>query len=172
MKKTLAIKQADPLAVVVPKPTRSEILDAMVRLTIEKRSAEIKERDDKVKALTAEVDDLLVAFTRKNIGKLAISLRLGGCSEKWDGNTYKVSEESDDSEASVNIRADALPRSIVSRLVAISTLKRKRWNLDPAAIKRQIREGITGNTGERVTALLTTPQSRAALEQALEKIAA
>lgn len=65
--KKLAVVQTSPLAVIQPPPTKTEILDAMVELQIQRNLKAKAENEAKVKSLTNEAEAL---FRRHFLSKV------------------------------------------------------------------------------------------------------
>lgn len=144
-----------------PKPTKSEIISAMVRVHIQKHDADQKAIAAKRATIGEEIEKLIKKLPLR--GRIA-SVNLGYCHDRKGGEYSGVRISFDLDEG--------LPTKIRSRLDAYHALPKCALVLDEKKVRREIAcklEGI-GTADERVDALLEDPESRKGLEKMLQLI--
>lgn len=159
MKKTLTIVTPDALQTVVPKPTRTEIIEALTKLKCEQLRKEQAAQEEELERLSKECEALLLKYLKKNIGAMSPTVNLGFA--------YRESV----SGASATFHLDkALPEPLASKLLKRAKLYSNRIFFTEQKVRRSIRENFTGTSAARIDALLNTPATRKALEDTLAAI--
>lgn len=162
MNTTLTIVPAAVQAAVKPKPTRNEIIDAMTQLRCEQIRKDRDETTAKMDALAKQIRTLAFRHLKKNLKEAKPTISFyGGCST---------------AEVEVSFKYRPAPEEIAPLIVEHDKL-RQSLNGSPRSVKevRKLVEAGLRNMqpkAERVTALLTDPESRKALVEALAQIAA
>lgn len=147
-----------------PKPTKSEIISAMVRVKIEQHDAEQRAIAQKRASLGEEIEKALKAFAKTAARTIVPTISLGYSYGKGDYGNVSIRFE---------MNVDNLPPAIDSRLVAYHAIPKTTVNLDERKVRREITaklEGI-GTRDERIDALVDDPESRKGIEDMLKLIA-
>lgn len=150
---------ANPIATAVkPKPTKKEVIDALVQLKIQELIANNKVVEDRQAKLKKKLDVAARRFVTRNQSKTRCEVSV------WEYGTCNRIEV----EFKIN---DATPeiKKMADEFVA---LKKERVYIDEKRVKRQIMEGMNliQNSSDRVATLLSEPASRKALEAILKEI--
>lgn len=156
--KTLAL----PEKTITPKPTRGEIISAMTRLKISKIAKEQKEALERRAALVEKAEKLVLSFVSKNLTKLGTRFCPGYSS---NGKLYG---------ATLDFQLRDLPENIAKLLSEIHALPSSYSTIRESEIRKGIADAMRGMapTDQRVDALVSSPETRAALEKCLKEIGA
>ncbi len=159
--KQLAI--ANPIeSAVIPKPTKSEVIEALTRLKVAELRQEIQERETKLQAIKKKLEPKILSLALKQARTAKVSYDMGWL--KGDGNgVYSVD---------VEIPVDILPPEIEKALFEYHTLKSEPFRVDEKAVRKSISASMHGRatSEERVALLLNTPESNEALKKILKAL--
>lgn len=171
--KTATSKQivtTSPLAVLQPPPTKSEILDAMVSLQIERNLKAKAENAAKVKELTPKAEAAIQKWFLKNIKDADKEVRLGDIDSVWDSATQRTIRTSKVVRSRLTLSVPELPESLAKMVVEIRQLEAQHFTTEAKDVKRKIMDAMRGgNASVRVETLLASSEARKALEAALDK---
>jgi hypothetical protein len=174
-KQQLATVQPSPLDVVKPKPTKAELLEAMVMLRIEEIGKEATAAIDERDRLKNEADEAVRDFFSQSLPALTPCIDLGRARRDWDSRKGRMKDTYSVAGAEVKFALDPLPKVVQETLLAyhMACIKVESLRFTPDGIRKQIREAIKngGKTPkERVEALVTDESSREALTAALKTL--
>lgn len=156
---------------VIPKPTKAEIVQAMVRLHIEKHEADVKEKVALRASLSEEAEKLIQEFFAEKVKTLKGVVGLGQRDFDYKDGSRIYKDEVDNVKI-VFYLDESLPKSIKQLLLRIHEIPTSFRDPDPKQLKQKMAlklEGI-GTESERIESLLTDPESRKGLEKMLSVI--
>lgn len=141
------------LPATTPPPRKEDIINALVERAMVKHQEEY----DKLEAKRATAID---AFNTAILAELTTNrenfeCRVSGAEGSW--------------KPEVEFRLNVMPPRIQKLREAVKAIPRMKM-FDAVAVKRQIREGIAGQTGDLVKALLANPDAVRALDATLEQL--
>lgn len=150
-------------SVVKPKPTRAEVIDAMVAIRLEQIKKEQTEGMERRNKVEARVTKLLFQYQQKNRTKLPATVSLG-----WKGCDKEICSV----YVSYPLKFEKLPDEIKKLLAEFHELPSKVHLPNENEVRKEIRDGLNGvaSRDERVQALIDSPDSRKALEAMLKQI--
>lgn len=156
--KTLAL----PEQTITPKPTRGELIAAMTRLKISKIAKEQKEALARRAELVERCEKLVLSFVSKNVSKLGTRFCPGYFA---NGKLYG---------ATLDFQLRDLPDNITNLLLEIHKIPSSFSLPRECDIRKGISDAMRGMapTAQRVDALVSSPETRAALEKCLKEIGA
>jgi hypothetical protein len=157
---TNQIVLANPIAnAVQPKPTKTEIVKALVQLRLQQIRKELDEHNAKEKALRKLIDTKARRFVLRHSSKAKCSVMI-----RSYYSPPKV-------EVEFTICSLSSPE-LSDLLKQYDTLNKSRPVFDEKTVKHEIMVGLemVSPQGDRVEALLKSPASRKALESMLEVI--
>lgn len=162
MNPTFEIVPAAVSAAIKPKPTRAEIIDAMTALRVQQIRVKLNGLEEERRGLQVKIEAETRKYVRQNIKTLVPCVSF----YHWSSTP----------ELKAEFKVRDIPPEIAAMIARTKELHKEMEGItrDPKIIRRQIKDAVTGATPNegRVTALLTDPESRKALESALTKIAA
>ena len=174
----IAIVPTATSQVVQPKPTKSEIIEALTRLKIEEMNAVRAERQAVYDAQVEVVKDLAL----KHSAKLPLSAidkdRIQLSSSYSSGHieiTFKFTIEPDQwgRDREVHVLAPADLKKAWEKLNKLGEAVPSRYpGLDYDSIRKEIRNSLTRDSAGRVSRLLQDVESRAALSEMLKTVEA
>lgn len=158
--KTLALTQSK----LQPPPTKTEVIDALTRLRIEKLMKENKEGVTLRKKLTAEAEKELVQLCQLDPGAFSPEASIGSW---WSGDKKLVGVQ-----VEMEIAENRLPTQLRKKLIQIHSLPERERHFIFNEERKIVSMGMSGmgTKDERVNALLKDESSKAALVKMLEAI--
>lgn len=164
---TLALSKNISTAV-QPKPTKAEVIEAMTRLKIEQITKDQQALVIQRKALVEKANAMLKAFLLKNAGKMNLRFDFGYnqrsfVKDRWE-YTGKVKGVLGIYDLS------PLPDELHKFLTRIHELPNCVTLPEEKKIRQQIRDAAEGIKGDRVFALVSSPECRAGLEKMMKEI--
>lgn len=162
MKKDTALTIALPKSKLQPPPKKSEIIDALTRLEIEKRNKQLKADVDKRKALVIEAEKELIEFAMLSPRTFALDADLGS---RWS-NRDKLSGI----RVYIEIDERYLPAELKKKIKEIHALPEDYREAQFHYVRKEIAAAVNGMAShtERVEALLSNDDSKKSLEEMLE----
>lgn len=173
----IAIVPTATSQVVQPKPTKSEIIEALTRLKIEEMNAVRAEKQAAYDAQVGVVKDLAL----KHSAKLPLSsidkdrIQIGGYTSRHIEITFKFTLEPDQwgNDREVHVPAPADLKKAFEKLSKLGEAVPSRYpGLDYDSIRKEIRNSLTRDSAGRVSRLLQDVESRAALSEMLKTVEA
>ncbi len=161
--KTLAL----PKSKMQPPPKKSEIIDAMTRLRVEKNIAERKKQVAERMALWDEIERELKALAITSSGHLAMSVH--------EGNFRYKEKHVEGVYVSVLMPHTVLGKELHDKLKKFHNLPEREFSNDQyyyKMIRKEVAELVNGLIphAERVNALLADETAKAAMEKMLETL--
>lgn len=153
MKQELALPENKKI---VPKPTKNEIIAAMVEIAREKHDAEVEEAERKLKALEIKFQKYALSRFKKEWKERTMSAD----NNRYDGNfNYHLCFKADEAGSAIHVERKKL-RQLVNA------------EFDEKGTRAMLRESLLGVSqhASRVDMLLEDKDSRAHLESVLEGI--
>jgi hypothetical protein len=146
---------------VQPKPTRSEIIQALAHRKMAHIQKEKASIDEKIAAAEKKVNAMLIAYALK-------------VARQCECDTYHGYNHSGGrSGASVRFKLDNLPESIVAALAAYDTLKSTQVRVpDFKKVRDEIRDSLLASQPDRVAAMVSSPAMAKALDKMLVELEA
>jgi len=158
--------------VIQPKPTKAEIIEAMVAVKIETMDREYAEKKALRDKLTEEIKPQLITWALSKEHQLPISVDLGQLERRHNGDTGKYELTGRVSGCDITLKLDKLPAALEKKIKTILALPEYYRKPDPFALRKQIRNAMTGmgSPKERIQALINSPESKKALRGMLKHI--
>jgi hypothetical protein len=175
---TTTIVPAASTRAVTPKPTKSEVIEALTRLKIEEIKAENDVREAAIAAQQEVVKNLVLGLSPR-LGKVLVdnlsadNVRISaGGNESHVEVTLRISTKVKDSYTYDNPLLIAAPTELKQALDKLEKLPRARhlYNYSRKEIQKEIRQSLTQDAAGRVTRLLEDSESRAALSDLLKVV--
>lgn len=154
-------------SVVQPKPTKREIIDALVELRLEQVRKTNRDNQERRNKLSDRIRPALVRYCRDNALKIKPTISLGYKSNACQPHAMEVGFKPSFSE---------LPAELQAQLNEYHDIKDESYGSSTFDAKKRIRREIEAAmqnkqpTEERVQALLTNKASRASLETILDNL--
>lgn len=146
-------------APIKPRPTRSEIIEAMAIVQFEKHTHELAEKLSIAEDLENKALQSVNAWFQRNSHRLIPSLNLG----------YLYQGKLKECDFQVNLRHDDIPEEIRKEIImAIEARDAIPRTLKLEQIKQQIKNALSSQSKVRVAEIVE--KSRAALESALDEL--
>jgi len=153
-----------------PKPTRAEIIDAMLQLKLDKFKKERLEEASLRDELRTQIDNRLSSLLPKMLPKLAMTVDYGRQkSVRRDDEWVKVEGVE---SVSVSFYLNEIPADVVKLLLRYyQACRESQWNWDEKKMRQAITESLSCATSrkERVQALLDSPESKKAMEALMQQ---
>lgn len=174
--KTMSVIPASTQAAISPKPTKSEIIEALTRLKVEELEAENKIKEDAIAAQQTVIKNLALQEL------LAISA-LPFIAEKGEirvnrsyGSNYvefsvRVTSDIKDSESYSNAVGVKASKSLIAEFAKLEKLPSTNW-IREDDIRKDIKASLSRDSAGRVSRLLSDVESRAALSDLLKVVEA
>lgn len=159
MTTTLAL--ANPVATAVnPKPTKKEVIEAMVRLKIEENEEKRKKAQEEAAKIAEELEATFKKLVLKTPNKFRTGAYLG----------YSYTQDVKGCQLSFNFD-DQLPDPVAKKVKRYHELNNLRFP-DEKRIRMMIKEGVelNGTTDDRIQALLDSPAAKKALQGMLKTL--
>lgn len=157
---------------VVPKPTKAEVVSAMVQLKMEELRSKAKEAQGLRDSLIKEIEAEAMAFFLKNPTAHGHDIRCGYQKSRYDHTTGKSEMLNEWRGFEINFDVENLPKAIVKKLIRAAELDKKTKVPQEKRIREMVRDGLgmMVNTEKRVQALCDSPACRADLQKMLKHI--
>jgi hypothetical protein len=175
---TTTIVPAASTRAVTPKPTKSEVIEALTRLKIEEIGAENAKREAAIDAQRAAIKNLVLGGS-SHLGKVLVENLstdhvniTTGCGESHVEITLRISTNPSASSTWDNPMLIAANSALKQALDALKKLPSPQalWSHSRKEIQKQIRDSLTRDAAGRVTRLLEDVESRAALSDLLKVV--
>lgn len=167
-----AIVTSSHFRVIAPKPTKNEIIEALTQIRIEELRKEVMAAIEQRDALAKECRELILDW-HKSSGEAEPKVDLGHPDRKWDqskgervmtGATYGVE---------ITFECPVLPEKIKDKLLEFHRAAERAYMSHTVdSVRKEIRDKLIVSKDSRVSALLSDPESRKTLEEALASITA
>ena len=175
MKKTMTLVPASTEAVIQPKPTRAEIVEALTRLKVEEVEAANTIKTDAIEAQKSLVQSLALTELSAHIAKaspfIAEKSDVRVCRNYGSSHvefrvrvTDKVKEEAHD-----NVVAVKASKELIAEFAKLEKLPSASWVREDE-IRKGIKESLSRDSAGRVSRLLSDVESRAALSELLKTV--
>ena len=178
MKKTMTLVPASVEAVIQPKPTRAEIVEALTRLKVEELEAANTIKTDAIEAQKSLVQSLALTELSAHIAKaspftpfIAEKSDVRVCRNYGSSHvefrvrvTDKVKEEAHD-----NVVAVKASKELIAEFAKLEKLPSAKWVREDE-IRKEIKESLSRDSAGRVSRLLSDVESRAALSELLKTV--
>jgi hypothetical protein len=175
---TTTIVPAASTRAVTPKPTKSEVIEALTRLKIEEIKAENDVREAAIAAQQEVVKKLALQHIDTSWAKFPDTFSVENANVSTGGNeshvefTIRISTKPKDSYTYDNPLLIAAPTELKQALDKLEKLPRARhlYSYSRKEIQKEIRQSLTQDAAGRVTRLLEDSESRAALSDLLKVV--
>lgn len=149
------------VSAVKPPPTKTEVIESMALLLIEKRKKEEKDREAK----KAELKEKIVALARKECKKLLVN-----CPVHFNAYYYNASGPTLD--FTLNLSRPHFSPAMLALLTAYKAVQDRMTVPSLGNARKEVRDAMLGvNDKEtRVSAILADKDSRDLLQKALDKL--
>ena len=177
---TTTIVPAASIRAVTPKPTKSEIIEALTRLKVEEIKAENDIREAAIAAQQEVVKKLALQHIDTSWAKFPETFSVEhaevstGCHENHVDFTIRISTNAKDTYCYNNSLVVGAPTELKKALEKLHKLPNARnvHSYKVEEIRKEIRKSLTHDAAGRVTRLLEDTASRAALSDLLKVVEA
>jgi hypothetical protein len=150
---------------VSPKPTKAEIVEALVQLKIQQLEDEKRAKTAARDLLGEQVEKALREYFLANVDSLTLDVRLGYL-RTWSGKHNL-------NEVSINCDLEELPDELSAQLIVYhEAAEAASFTWDEDQIRKAVRERISGASSRqgRIESMLANPETKNALSDLLKSL--
>ena len=178
-KQTMSVIPASTQAAISPKPTKSEIIEALTRLKVEELEAANKIKEDAIAAQQTAIKNLalqeLLAISALVPPFIAekgeIRVNRSGYGSNYVEFSVRVTSDIKDSESYSNAVGVKASKALIAEFAKLEKLPGTKW-IREDDIRKEIKESLSRDSAGRVSRLLSDVESRAALSDLLKVVEA
>ncbi len=158
---------------VVPKPTKTEIIGALVQLRVRQMREDNEAAEKRKATLKKKIDAKILSLFRKNFKQLARVDNIGDVSSRWNQN----SNPSEISGVCVKLENGRygnndfqIPPDIAAMVIEFRKIQT--FRIDAAEIQKQIRDSLIqkASATDRIQTMLADPETNKSLMGILDKL--
>jgi hypothetical protein len=177
-KQTMSVIPASTQAAISPKPTKSEIIEALTRLKVEELEAANKIKEDAIAAQQTAIKNL--ALKELNLHLAVVSPFIAEKGEIRTGHynsadyvefSVRVASNVKDAESYSNAVGVKASKALIAEFAKLEKLPSTNW-IREDEIRKEIKESLSRDSAGRVSRLLSDVESRAALSELLKVVEA
>jgi hypothetical protein len=173
---TTTIVPAASTRAVTPKPTKSEIIEALTRLKVEELEAANEIKEDAIASQRAVIQNLALQELSAHLAMVSPFIAEKGevRYQRGYGSNYvefsvRVTSDIKDSESYSNAVGVKASKALIAEFAKLEKLPSTNW-IREDEIRKEIRKSLTQDAAGRVTRLLEDSESRAALSDLLKVV--
>jgi hypothetical protein len=184
--KTMSIIPAPTEAAIQPKPTRTEIIEALTRLKVETMEAENKVKKEAIEAQKTVIQNLALQELSAHLAtgrdlrrplspfiaeKGEVRVHRGGYGSNYVEFSVRVADKTKDAESHSKVGVKA-SKELIAEFAKLEKLPSPNNWIREDEIRKEIRASLSRDSAGRVSRLLSDVESRAALSDLLKVVEA
>jgi hypothetical protein len=177
-KQTMSVIPASTQAAISPKPTKSEIIEALTRLKVEELEAANKIKEDAIASQRAVIQNLALKELNLHLAVVSPFIAEKGevCTGRYNDSNYvefsvRVTSDIKVSESYSNAVGLKASKELIAEFKKLEKLPGTKW-IREDDIRKEIKESLSRDSAGRVSRLLSDVESRAALSDLLKVVEA
>jgi hypothetical protein len=173
--KTVSIIPAPTAAAIQPKPTRTEIIEALTRLKVETVEAENKIKAEAITSQRAVVQNLALKELNLHLAVSPFIAEKGEvCTGRYNDSDYvdfsvRIASDVQGAEQHSNAVGIKASKELIAEFKKLDKLPSTNW-IREDEIRKEIRASLSRDSAGRVSRLLSDVESRAALSDLLKVV--
>jgi hypothetical protein len=174
--KTMSIIPAPTEAAIQPKPTRTEIIEALTRLKVETMEAENKVKKEAIEAQKTVIQNLALQELSAHLAMVSpfiaekgeVRVHRGG--SNYVDFSVRVADKTKDAESHSNAVGVKASKELIAEFAKLEKLPSPNNWIREDEIRKEIRASLSRDSAGRVSRLLSDVESRAALSDLLKVV--